>query len=98
MITWSESSFPEHLSTCIVGYHFSVNEEVQGFINVNNPSLDISSLKIFPNLCDETFITIQPVLDINNTVMANVFINITLREPSKFIGVCTCVNEVNIQL
>ena len=38
MITWSKSSFPEVHSTCIIRYNFFVNDEVQGFINVNNPS------------------------------------------------------------
>ena len=73
VITWSESSFPEVHSTCIIGYQFSVNDEVQGFVNVNNSSLEISSLSICDRLCDETFITIRPVVEINNTVLANVF-------------------------
>ena len=96
VITWSKSSFPEHLRTCIIGYQFSVNDEVRGFINVNNPSLEISRWNISDSLCYETFITIRPVVEINNTVLANVFINITLLEPS-VTGMCTCVNEVNGQ-
>ena len=94
---WSESSFPEVHSTCIVGYQLSVNDEVKGYINVDNPSLEISSLNISDRLCDETFITIRPVVEINSTVLANVFIYVTLCEPSKFTGMCSCENEVNVQ-
>ena len=47
---------------------------MQGFIDVDNPSLEIISLNI-SDICDETFITIRPVVEINNTVLANVFIN-----------------------
>ena len=92
VITWSESSFPEVHSTCIIGYEFSVNDEVQGFINVNNPSLEISNFNISDSACDETFITIRPVVEINNTVLVNVFINVALHELSKLAGMCTCVN------
>ena len=92
VITWSESSFPEVHSTCIIGYEFSVNDEVRGFINVNNPSLEISNLNISDSSCDETFITIRPVVEINNTVLANVFINVTLYEPSKLAGMCIFIS------
>ena len=97
MIKWSVSSFPEVHITCIMGYQFSVNDEVQGFINVDNPSLEISSLNVSDSLCDETFITIRPVVEINNTVLANVFINTTSCEPSKLTtSECTCVYDVKV--
>ena len=50
---------------------------MQGFINVTNSSLDISSLNISDRSCEETFITIRPVVEFNSTVLANVFINVT---------------------
>ena len=97
MINWSESSFPEVHSTCIMGYQYSVNDEVQGFIDVDNPSLEISSLNVSDSLCDETFITIRPVVEINNTVLANVFINATSCQPSMLTtSEFTCVYDVNV--
>ena len=80
-----------------MGYEFSVNDEVQGFINVDNPSLEISSFNM-SDICDETFITIRPVVEINNTVLANDFINTTSCEPSSMFTTseCTCVFEVNV--
>ena len=56
---------------------------MRGFKIENNPSLEISSLNISDNLCDEKFITIRPVVKINNTVLANVFINTTSCDTSK---------------
>ena len=98
VIKWSVSSFPEVHSTCIIGYQFSINDEVQGFIDMDNPSLEISSLNVSDtSSCDGTFITIRPVVEINNTVLANVFINTTSCEPSKLTtSECTYVYDVNV--
>ena len=50
---------------------------------MDHPSLQISSLDISDSLCDDTFITIRPVMKVDNRALANVFINTTSCDTSK---------------
>ena len=72
-VTWVKSAFASIPSSCINGYEYSINGDVQGILTSN--SIAIRRSLTDPSNCSGNILTIRPRVILNYTVLRDVILN-----------------------
>ena len=72
-VSWVKSAFASIPSSCINGYEYSINGDVQGILTSN--SMAISRSLTDSSNCSGNILTIRPRVILNDTVLRDVILN-----------------------